>query len=442
MNFQEAIEFALTLPDMERFNTGIGARSMPLETMRSILTKLGEPQSQRGTVHVTGSKGKGSTSTFINALLHKAGFRTALYTSPHLEGYTERACFDQQKVSEQDFARGMSAVRAVVEEEHAQNGPVSTFGALTAMFFYLTREKGSEWQVVEVGLGGAVDATNVFSSKDVAVITAISLEHTAILGNTAEEIAHHKSGIITPGCTVVVAAQRHEGVLPVIQAHCRKMDAKYVYVPDTYLTSQLDCSADGQTFRVKGPGLTYELFTPMRGKHQLDNATTAIAAVEAALKATLDPAGATGAFAVATLPGRLEVMQRTPLTVIDGAHNPDSARVLSSALADHFPDRKVILILGMNSDKDVSGFVKAFQPAPVRLLATASNNLKAMSPFDVCQAAMSAGVSANAYDSVQTALEQALREATPDTLICVTGSLYVAGEARTLLRTASSTPLA
>jgi dihydrofolate synthase/folylpolyglutamate synthase len=436
VNFQEAIEFSLALPDMERFNTGSGARSMLLETMKSILSALGDPHTGRGTMHVTGSKGKGSTSTFINALLHASGFSTSLYTSPHLEGYTERVCFDLENISERDFAAGVTAVRETIEHQHAFNGPVSTFGALTAMFFYLTREKGCQWQVVEVGLGGSHDATNVFEAKDTAVITAISLEHTAALGKTPEEIAHHKSGIITLGCHAIVAPQRHDGARAVIEERCREVGAHLIDVATLYKTTLLECTESSQFFRIKGPHGAYELSTLMRGRHQLDNATTALAAVEHALGAAVAPDIAVRAFATAMLPGRLEVMRHAPLTVIDGAHNPDSARVLSQGLIDHFPHRKVILVLGVNSDKDVSGFLKAFQPAPVRVIATASNNLKAMSPYDVCQSALAAGLSANAYDSVEAALMRASEECTEDALICVAGSLYVAGEARTLLRTA------
>lgn len=442
MNFQEAIDFALALPDMERFNSGSGARSMPLATMRSILSKLGDPQHGRGTIHVTGSKGKGSTSTFINALLHASGFQTALYTSPHLEGYRERISFNLENISEADFAEGMSAVRSTVEEEHAVNGPVSTFGAFTAMFFELVRRRGIQWQVVEVGLGGTHDATNVFQSKEVAVITAISLEHTAFLGNTPEEIAEQKSGIITPGCFAVVAPQRHAGTISVIEARCRQVGAQLIDVSKEYQTDLLQCTEAGQRFTVQSPRHTYELFTGMRGRHQLDNATTAIAAVEHALGAAIPDDVAAQAMRTAILSGRLEVVDRSPLTVIDGAHNPDSARVLSQALADHFPHHKVILILGMNSDKDVSGFLKAFQPAPAKIIATASNNLKAMAPYDVCQAALAAGLSASASQTVEEALHRAAQEASANSIICIAGSLYVAGEARTLLLAAHSTPLA
>lgn len=440
MNFQEAIEFVLALPDMERFNTGSGARSMPLDTMKSILSRLGTPQAGRGTVHVTGSKGKGSTSTFINALLDSCGFSTSLYTSPHLEGYAERVCFNREYISERDFAYGISAVREVIEHEHAYNGPVSTFGALTAMYFYLTREKACHWQVVEVGLGGLHDATNVFETKDVAVITAISLEHTAVLGSTPEEIAQHKSGIITPGCAVVVAPQRHAGALQVVEQRCREVGARLVDVSSLYKTTLLECTDAGQAFRIEGPHGTYDLFTPMRGRHQLDNATTALAAVENALNAPLPADVARKAFATSSLPGRLEVMRKTPLVVIDGAHNPDSARVLSQALADHFAGKKVILVLGMNSDKDAAGFLKAFQPAPLRVIATASNNLKAMSPYDLSQSALAAGLSVNACETVEKSLHRAVSQCDEDTLICITGSLYVAGEARTLLRTAALAP--
>ncbi|MBP7578061.1 MAG: hypothetical protein KA794_15240, partial [Candidatus Obscuribacter sp.] len=206
MTYEEALSFVQSFPDMERATFGARGPTMGLPAMRELLARLGDPQLGTKTIHIAGSKGKGSTSTFVASILHAAGLHTALYTSPHLHDYTERFAFDMQAVEPDTFARGLSDIKELIDAEKAAgNNSISTFGVLTALFFHLvkTAAKPIDWQIVEVGLGGRYDVTNVFDSKEVAVITPISLEHVEILGKTQTEIAANKAGIIVPHCLTI-----------------------------------------------------------------------------------------------------------------------------------------------------------------------------------------------------------------------------------------------
>ncbi len=229
MEYDEALRYILSFTDMER---GVQVSSSPaqsIESMRSLLARLGNPQMGRRTIHVTGSKGKGSISTMVDAILREAGFRTALYTSPHLHSFTERIAIDGLPVDEDVFARGIEAIRPAVEaEQAATGGNVSTFGILTALFFWLAREAGAQWQVVEVGIGGTWDATNVFERVDAAIIGPVSLEHTHILGPTPEAIARDKSGIVKPGCVCILAPQRSPGVTDVVRERWGRSSSRWL----------------------------------------------------------------------------------------------------------------------------------------------------------------------------------------------------------------------
>ena len=225
MDYAAAIEYLLSLSDMERGHQASGNPTMNVESVRSLLSRLNSPQNGRRTVHVTGSKGKGSTSAMIAGILEKNASQVSLFSSPHLHAYTERIAINGDPVSPEEFAAGLSAIHPVVEAERASvHGAVSTFGVITALFFWLTRAQARriEWQVVEVGLGGTYDATNVFDATEIAVITPISLEHTAILGDTPSEIARDKSGIVKAGTTCVVAPQQDPAVIEVIRDRCEE----------------------------------------------------------------------------------------------------------------------------------------------------------------------------------------------------------------------------
>lgn len=426
----------MSLSDMERGRQASRNPTMSLESIRSLLGRLGNPQHGRGTVHVTGSKGKGTTSAMIEGILRTAGESTALFTSPHLHSYTERIRFGEDPVSPEEFATGLEAIlHAVHEERESANGDVSTFGVLTALYFWLVRAQvvPVRWQIVEVGLGGTFDATNVFESVDVAVITPISLEHTAILGSTVAEIATDKAGVIRPGCVCVLAPQQDAAVRHIVSDRCREVGATLVDVAKVYDSEVIERHVFGQSFTVTGPRGTRELRTPMLGQHQVENATTAVAVADALMDrgAPVDEDAIATGIARIRVPGRMEVMGRAPLIVADGAHNGASAEALAATLRDYLEWRRCFLVLGVTRDKDVRAIGFQLAKLAEMIICTRIDNPRAMDPFVMVQELGFLGPAAVAEESLADALDTALGHAKPDDLVCVTGSLYLVAQART-----------
>lgn len=435
MEYSEAIDYLLSLSDMERGYQASPNPVMNLETMRSLLSRLNDPHRGRPTVHVTGSKGKGSVSAMIAGILRRADFSTALYTSPHLHSFTERINIGGDPVSPEEFAAGLDAIRAAIDaERESVHGDVSTFGALTALFFWLVRAQVPriDWQVVEVGLGGSFDATNVIDPPEVAVITPISLEHTAILGNTPAEIAQDKAGIIKSGSTAVVAPQQDPAVLDVIRERCIEVGATLVDVGALFEVVMQEKFPFGQSFRLIGPNGERSMRTPMLGYHQLQNAATATAAAEAirARGHTITEQAIVDGIAHTRVPGRLEVMGQKPLIVADGAHNEESAEALARALKEYFSWRRCFLVIGCTRDKDVRAMGFKLARYAELIVCTQFRNPRSMDPYQMIQEIGFLGPPAVAEESVPDAIDTALAHAEEDDLVCITGSLYVVAEAR------------
>lgn len=435
MEYSEAIDYLLSLSDMERGYQASPNPVMNLETMRSLLSRLNDPHRGRPTVHVTGSKGKGSVSAMIAGILRRADFSTALYTSPHLHSFTERINIGGDPVSPEEFAAGLDAIRAAIDaERESVHGDVSTFGALTALFFWLVRAQVPriDWQVVEVGLGGSFDATNVIDPPEVAVITPISLEHTAILGNTPAEIAKDKAGIIKSGSTAVVAPQQDPAVLDVIRERCIEVGATLVDVGALFEVVMQEKFPFGQSFRLIGPNGERSMRTPMLGYHQLQNAATATAAAEAirARGHTITEQAIVDGIAHTRVPGRLEVMGQKPLIVADGAHNEESAEALARALKEYFSWRRCFLVIGCTRDKDVRAMGFKLARYAELIVCTQFRNPRSMDPYQMIQEIGFLGPPAVAEESVPDAIDTALAHAEEDDLVCITGSLYVVAEAR------------
>lgn len=435
VEYNEALDYLLSLTDMERGFQASPNPTMNIESMRSLLARLNDPHVGRPTVHVTGSKGKGTTATMIAGILQRADNAVALFTSPHLHSFTERIAIGGDSISPEEFAAGLSAIKDAVEAERLSvHGDVSTFGVMTALFFWLVRAQipRIDWQVVEVGLGGTFDATNVLEPPEVAVITPISLEHTAILGNTPAEIAKDKAGIIKAGSTAVVAPQHDPAVLEVIGERCAEVGAKLVDVASLYQYEVLEKFPFGQSFRLIGPNGERKMRTPMLGTHLVQNAATAVAAAEAirAKGFHLSEQAIIDGIAHVRVPGRLEVMGQKPLIVADGAHNGESAAALAVALKEYFQWRRCFFIIGCNKDKDVRQMGFKLAKMAELIVCTRFNNPRAMDPYQMIQEIGFLGPAAVAEETVGDALDTALSHATEEDLVCVTGSLYVVAEAR------------
>jgi dihydrofolate synthase/folylpolyglutamate synthase len=436
MNYSQAIEYVLSFPDKERFSQGPQAFSMSVDCMRSLLSRLGNPEKDRKTIHVTGSKGKGSICNYIASILRAIGTNVATFTSPHLNSFCERIAVNRHPISEEDFANALSQIRENIEAEHNNiNGPVSTFGILTALFFHVANKQKVDWQVVEVGCGGRDDATNIFDQKKLAIISPISLEHTKILGKTTAEIAANKAGIITNGCTTILAPQNDPSVKPVIARHCLEIGAELIDVDSVYRPHLIESSLLGQLFAISSTRGTQKWHISMLGQHQMVNAVTAFAAIDTLTRQGLKVSQNSMKEGLGSVkfPGRFEIVSEKPTIVLDGAHNDESVKALVKTLKQHFSDRNFILIIGVNDDKDIKGMMRNFADLSPRVIATKSQNIKALDVETIISNGQTYRMESTSSNSVEEALKKAALIATANDVICITGSLYVVGEAREIL---------
>lgn len=451
MNYQAALNWILSFTDYEQLPGSLySAANFDLRRMEELLGRLGDPHLNSRSIHIAGSKGKGSTAAMIAAALSAAGYGVGLFTSPHLHTLRERIAVNGQPVTEEELA---TLVEGLVPEVEAINlaanyGQLTTFEILTALAFLYFREKGVDFQVLEVGLGGRLDATNVVNSE-VAVITSISLDHVAILGNTIAKIAREKVGIIKPRGLVVSSPQRDEAAV-VIEDVCRERGARLVMVgtditwqkgaaarlslrPETSVSSveplrprgSPKTDLTGQSFQVKGRQASYDLTIPLLGEHQLENAATAVAVLEVlGLSAQDITAGLKGVH----WPGRLEILKHEPILVVDGAHSPDSVRRLREAIEQHFNYDHLILIIGTSSDKDIAGIVEWLAPLCDTVFVTCSRHPRAVEPAVLAWEFARHGLTAQVVEGVAKAVSRALAVAEARDLVCATGSLFIVAE--------------
>ena len=437
MDYSTALHHLLSLVDLER-TAGPPHRKYKLERMRALARRLGDPQDVTPTVHITGTKGKGSTAAMVTSVLEQAGLAPGLYTSPHLHAFRERIRLGQAPVSEAVFGDLMGQVWPVIEAMASDSsyGRVTTFEALTAMAFLCYVQSQRRFQVLEVGLGGTLDATNIVARPLVCVITPISLDHTQVLGDTVEAIARDKGGIIKPGATVVVAPQE-PGAMTVLEAACRAKGARMVKVEEVYSAELLDWDVGGQTFSVSGPGGSRTLRTPLLGRHQIDNACCAVAAAEALAGAGVgvDARAIEAGLRSVEWPGRLEVVGRSPLVVADGAHNPHAMRALTTAVREYFPGRSCVLVMGFSDGHHLEGVVaEAAALQPRLVIATRSRHPRAVAPRRIAEHFAQYAVPVEEVDDVGRAVDRAIELAGDDDLVLGTGSLFAVAELREHLK--------
>lgn len=431
--------YAEALRWLYRFTDRTAAPAAPtgdsLAPLRSLLARLGDPQNGRRSVHITGSKGKGSTAAMIEALLRASGASTGLFTSPHLHHETERIRLNGAPIEESAFVRLVALIMPHVDAVAADIEPLSTFDLRTALAFCAFREADVAWQVLEVGIGGRLDSTNVLDEKDLCVFTPISLEHTALLGDTVQAIAGDKAGILRSGTRAVMSPQR-ESAADVLRERCAALGVPLEEVATACKLAIDKADMDGQRIRLQTSRGRYSFELPLLGRHQAENAATALLAVEniGLVDDTISAAARAG-FAGLRWPGRLEILKRRPFVVVDGAHTPDSARRLTQALRALFSARRTLLIAGLNADKDVDGFAGALaEGSPdAELIACPVPGGRGIDPAALASAVAAREVPARVAPSVEAALEETLAEARPDDLICVTGSLYLVAAARAWL---------
>jgi len=428
LNYQEALDYVLKFADYERLpRSGI---VWDIKRIERLLARLDNPQNYARSVHVAGTKGKGSTSAMIASILHNAGYKVGLYTSPHLLSYTERIRVDAQPVAEADWAKLVEIIQPHVEAENALGdlGELTTFEIFTAMAFLHFQRVKADYQVLEVGLGGRLDATNVIQPQ-VCVLTSISFDHMDVLGDTLAKIAGEKCGIIKPGASVVSAPQFPEA-MEVIERVCQEKGVHLVKVGEDVTWERLGFNQEGQSFRVKGLKGEYKLRIALLGLHQLENAADAVAAVELLKEkgAKISSQNIVAGLAKVDWPGRLQVLRKKPWVVVDGAHNAYSMQRLREALADYFKYDKMKLILGFGADKDIPGMAAEAAKMTGDIILVASKHPRAVKAEALVAAFKKHGVTPRLAESVKDAMQLALGEVGPNDLIVAAGSIFVIAE--------------
>jgi dihydrofolate synthase/folylpolyglutamate synthase len=428
MSYADALAYLLSFTDYEKHGLAVYAPEFyDLERERRLLALLGEPDRSFHVVHVAGTKGKGSTAAMIESMLRAAGFCTGLYTSPHLHTFRERIQVCGELIPEAEVVRLVGEMQPLV----AQVSGITTFEVMTALAFAWFAEQKVEWAVVEVGLGGRLDATNVVNPA-VAVLTSISYDHMAILGDTLAQIAMEKAGIVKPGVPVVSAPQPDEA-LAVIEQTCRRQGAPLTLVGRDWTWQARAADLDGQSFTIlHGDREIPNLWLPLLGEHQLVNATTAVAALSLlpVTQSRLSQGDIREGLRTVYWPGRLEILGRAPLVIVDSAHNGDSAQKLMAALRACCRFHRLIVVLGASADHVTPELLEVLLTPADRAIATRSRHPRAADPAWLQARAGELGFRLEVSETVALALAMALDGAGPDDLICCTGSVFVAAEAR------------
>jgi dihydrofolate synthase/folylpolyglutamate synthase len=432
MDYRQAEDYILSFTDYEKI-PGIAYTSAnyDLRRMEKLLLPLGNPHLGTRTVHIAGTKGKGSTAAMISQVLITAGYNTGLFTSPHLHTLRERITTNGTMISEADFAALVTKLKPIVEKvnKEAAYGELTTFEILTAVVFAYFKNSRVDFQVLEVGLGGRLDATNV-AKADVCVITSISLDHTEILGDTVAKIAAEKAGIIKPGCIVVSSPQVSQAA-KVIRRVCQQQGARLIQVGKDITWQKTGGDLHLQTLAVKGKTGNYDLAIPLLGDHQLENAATALAALEAlvCLGAKISAPDIAQGFSQVSWPGRLQILSREPMVVADGAHNAYSMRKLVETIKKLFHCNRCFVIFGTSCDKDIPGMAGELKSLADTVIVTTSSHPRAASASTLTQEFTRLDIKVEVIESVSKALSKALAVAQKTDLILVTGSLFVVAEA-------------
>ena len=430
MNYTETIAYLYSLADYEKVRIErYTPETLDLSRVERLLAAVGNPHTRFPTVHIAGTKGKGSTAAMSEACLRVAGYRTGFYTSPHMHTFRERIQVDRRKIAREEVVALVEEVRPLIERTPG----VTYFEAITAIgFLHFARSK-VEVAVVEVGLGGRLDATNVLT-PEVSVITSLSLDHTYLLGNTLAEIAREKAGIVKPGIPAVSAPQRAEAI-KVLEAVSQERGSSLTEVGRDWDYDPGSADLDGQAFtarRITGGGseLDGEYWIPLLGRHQLENATNAIAALDIMHQRGFHiPIEAVheGLRSVCW-PGRMEILSREPLVIVDGAHNPYSAQVLRRALEEWFPDRRWMLVFGASADKDTAGMLKVLLPISEYTIVTRSDHPRAASPVELADVVAVVGGGAEVSVNVRKSLRRGLALMDPASGLLVTGSTHLVAD--------------
>jgi dihydrofolate synthase/folylpolyglutamate synthase len=448
--YNQALDYLYSFVDYSlKHISELAKAEFNLDRMFALMDELGEPQKRYPIIHVAGTKGKGSVSALCASALQAAGYKTGLYTSPHLWDYVERIQVNGEPISHEQLIELVEEIKPAV----AKIPKLTTFEITTALGLLAFAKNDVNAAVIEVGLGGRLDATNIVQ-PDVSVITSLSYDHMAVLGNTLAEIAGEKAGIIKERVPVVSAPQTAEA-LEVLERVAKEKNCQFILVGEDVKFERLTSSLDGQSLSIALPrehrddpgtarqgrcvsGATsyseegsrsadVNVNIPLLGKHQIENAAIAYTALKTSGIPISDEAIQTG-FSQVKWPARFEVVRRAPPVVIDSAHNRDSARRLRETLDEYFPEIQVILIFCALEDKDISGMLEELKPRLKCVVATRADHPRAPSAEWMAEQVKKAGIPVEAVAPVANALERALELAGDQKLLLSAGSVAFAGE--------------
>ena len=414
-----------------------------LDRISALVDALGSPQISFPTVHIGGTNGKTSTSRMVDALFTELEYRTGRFTSPHLESFLERISIKGEAISPAELIATYNDIALYLDLiDSRSDTPISYFEALTALAFVAFAEHPVDIGIIEVGMGGDWDATNVIQSV-VSVLMPIGLDHTEYLGETIEEIARTKAGIIKPESHVVLAAQEPEVARILLERVVEKSAIPYREGIEFALLRR-DIAVGGQLIAIRGVHGEYsDIYLPLHGAHQAANAAIAVATVEAFVGVKLDEDLVRAAFAGVSSPGRLEILHRDPTVIIDAAHNPHGAKALAETIRSEFDFESIFCVLGILGDKDVKGFLKALEPVVDRLVVTKSQSPRALSVAELFVLAIEVFGSDRVFkeDDLASAITYAMEQVTlinqvsdGVSAVVITGSVVTAGSARVILK--------
>ncbi|MBP6179231.1 MAG: bifunctional folylpolyglutamate synthase/dihydrofolate synthase [Anaerolineales bacterium] len=420
--YNHALDYLYSFVDYSlKHSSELAKADFNLDRMFALMELLGNPQKQYPIIHVAGTKGKGSTSALCAAALQAAGYKVGLYTSPHLEDYVERIQVDGRPISHEQLAELVEEIKPAV----AQIPYLTTFEITTALAFMAFGKYGVTAAVFEVGLGGRLDATNIVTPK-VSVITSLSYDHTAVLGNTLTLIAGEKAGIIKEGVPVVSSPQKDES-LEVLERVAKNKNAELTLVGRDVNFALIESSLEGQKLRIQNS----EFRIPLLGNHQVENAATAYTALKVSGIPITDDQIQKG-FSQVQWRARFEVARREPPVIFDSAHNQDSFAKLSETLEIYFPDKKVYLIFGASEDKNIPGMFAELKSKIEKIIVTRADHPRALEVEKIQGLAEQAGVKSEAVTPVKSALERALELSSKDgSIVLSAGSMFVTAEVMT-----------
>ena len=430
-NYIKALEY---IYDLTKYGEKLG-----LENTRYLLSLMGEPHKKLKIIHVAGTNGKGSTCSLISSILQSDGYKVGLYTSPHLVDFTERIKINQKPISRIKVSELLERIKPSIEEvAHTPSyGHPTFFEVITSLAFLYFSEEQVDFLVLEVGLGGRLDATNVCESL-ISVITHVDYDHMDKLGNSLEEIAREKAGIIKPE-GIVISSKQYDEVYNEIKKIADEKNSLIYSIGKEINYEIIKSDVEGVIFDLKGFYHNYKnLHTPLLGRHQAENAATAITAV-GALKIkgiNISEKAIRDGLEKVKWTGRLEIIQNNPIIILDGAHNPNGVETMHQAIKEIFSYRYLILVLAIFADKDYKKMIQILAPDADLIIATKTKNLRAATPQTIAKEAAQY-IDENKIivtENIPQAIDYALSISKKDDLICITGSLYTVGEAKRYFR--------